>query len=113
MMTCKPWDIAVVPFPFIENTIQKPRPILVISTEDFQTENGHFMAAMITTAKQTKWCGDTVITMLESTGLSHPSMIRLKLFSLPLEVNPRVIGMLDLTDQRAFIDHWKKHTIIG
>lgn len=106
-MNCKPWDVVVVPFPFVEKAMQKPRPVLVLSGQEFASQNGHFAGAMITTAQDTSWLGDTPIENLESAGLPKPSVIRLKLFTLPKQANLRIIGMLDLQDQTSFLKNWQ------
>lgn len=101
------WDIVVVPFPFVEIAVQKSRPVLVLSNHKFNNSNSQFMGAMITTAKKSKWPGDTIISDLQSTGLRTESLIRLKLFTIPGALQPRKIGTLCPTDIEAFKANWK------
>ena len=91
----------------------KPRPVLILSGESFNHHNDHVIAAMITTTKTTKWLGDMTISNLETTGLSHPSMIRMKLFTLQSQVIMRTIGMLDLADQKTLIESFRKLQLFG
>jgi mRNA interferase MazF len=101
-MSYKQWDIAVIPFPFVESLKTKPRPVLILSQESFASANNHLMATMITSSYHQKWRGDTEITDLEPTGLKKKSIIRLKLFTLDIRLEPKVIGTLGEQDQKAF-----------
>lgn len=92
-MTCKPWDIVVVPFPFSERPGSKRRPALVISEAKFN-RHGHTILAMITSLGHTPWPGDTVISDHRVAGLSGASVVRLKLFTLDNRLLLKVIGRL-------------------
>lgn len=93
------WDIGVALFPFTELAQSKPRPVLVLSSAGFNAAHGHVIAAMITTAAESRWDSDHAIRELCSTGLKHASTIRWKLFTLPLDVVPRKIGRLGEEDR--------------
>lgn len=93
------WDIAVALFPFTELAQSKPRPVVVLSSAAFNAAHGHVIAAMITTASESRWESDHAILELSSIGLRHASTIRWKLFTLPLEVMPRKIGQLAERDR--------------
>lgn len=110
-MICKPWDIVIIPFPFVEIKLQKPRPVLVLSKLEFNQANGNFLAAMITAAKSSSWLGDSPIKDLENAGLKVECLIRLKIFCLPHQIEPRIIGRLSEVDQKAFKSNWKKYLI--
>ena len=101
-MICKLWDVAVIQFPFVDSPKSKPRPVLVLSSEAFGEENNHLVATMITSAGHEPWAGDTEINDLQRAGLKKPSIIRLKLFTLDLQLNPRKIGELSGEDQKSF-----------
>lgn len=101
-MNCKQWDIAVIPFPFVDSPKTKPRPVLILSQEEFCSTNQHSIAAMITSSNHQRWIGDTEITNLHPTGLKKESIIRLKLFTLDMRFNPRVIGILADQDRDIF-----------
>lgn len=101
-MTYRLWDVVVIPFPFVDSTQSKPRPVLVLSSNSFAEENNHLVGTMITSATHDPWAGDTPIKDLTSAGLKKESIIRLKLFTLDLQLNPRKIGGLSLEDQREF-----------
>jgi len=106
-MTCEQWDVVVVPFPFTDIDSSKRRPALVLSVSDFNHQ-GHTVMAMITTSSHTPWRGDTPINH-EAAGLSAPSTVRLKLFTLDNRLVVRKIGQLAPQDQRsvgAELERW-------
>ena len=96
------WDVVVIDFPFTDSTKSKPRPVLVLSSESFADQNKHLITTMITSATHYPWAGDTPIDDLESAGLQKPSIIRLKFFTLDLQLKPRRIGCLAGRDQECF-----------
>lgn len=96
------FDVVVVPFPFSDSGQSKRRPALVISSpKKFQNKIGHSVLAMITSASHEAWCLDTPIQNLVSCGLSHPSIIRMKLFTLDDIIIIRKAGSLDAKDREA------------
>ncbi|MDA0196413.1 MAG: type II toxin-antitoxin system PemK/MazF family toxin [Bacteroidetes bacterium] len=101
----------VIPFPFVGIELQKTRPALVLSSKEFNQTNGYFLAAMITSAKNSSWLGDTLISRVEETGLKVDCLIRLKIFCLPHQIEPRVVGRLSEDDQRVFKSNWVKYII--
>lgn len=101
-MTCNQWDIVVIPFPFVDSPKTKPRPVLILSNEKFCSNNQHSIAAMITSSNHQRWIGDTEITDLQPTGLRKESIIRLKLFTIDMRFNPRIIGTLADQDRDVF-----------
>ena len=60
-MICDHWDIALVPFPFMDIPVSKKRPALVISSKEFNSKNDHSVFAMITTAKASSWPSDYLL----------------------------------------------------
>lgn len=101
-MIFKQWDIAVLPFPFVDTPQSKLRPVVILSNEAFTKETSHALATMITSTTHSRWPGDTPISDLEKAGLKKPSLIRLKLFTLDLRLAVKVIGSLSARDQRTF-----------
>ena len=96
-MTFKPWDVVVVPFPFVDKKVSKPRPALVLSDIDFNIK-GLVILSMITTAEKTSHSFDMLIRNLVTTGLPLPSVVRWKIFSLDLPLIKKKIGYLSKTD---------------
>ncbi len=99
-MTCNPWDVVVVPFPFTERPGAKRRPAVVLSNREFN-RHGHTILAMITTRGHRPWPGDTEIADLAAAGLEVPCIIRLKLFTLDNRMVLRRLGRLAAADREA------------
>ena len=103
-MTCDPWEVVVVPFPFSERPQAKRRPALVLSNRGFN-RHGHTILAMITTAGggggHRPWPGDTKIADLAASGLEVPCIIRLKLFTLDNRLVLRRLGRLSAADRET------------
>jgi len=102
-MIYKPYDVVVVPFPFTDKRTTKKRPALVLSSYAFFNKpTDHVICAMITDARHTPWANDTDILDLSKTGLSKPSVIRLKLFTLDKRFIIRKCGTLSKKDLKGF-----------
>ena len=101
---CERWDIALSTFPFIEAPGTKLRPILVLSSRDFNLQHGLVVAAMITTASAGRWASDHPVIDLASAGLTRNSVVRWKIFTLPTEVIARRLGTLSQADQALVLD---------
>ena len=97
-MICEPWDVVVVPFPFTDRREAKRRPALVLSQTAFN-QRGHSVLAMITSAAQSAWPGDSRIEDLASAGLSHACIVRLKLFTLDNRFILKKAGRLSPVDR--------------
>ncbi len=100
-MTFKSFDVVKVPFPFTDRQKTKRRPALVISSPRyFNEEAAHVVLVMITSAKNSKWPLDVNITNLRDSGLSAPSVIRMKLFTLDERFILDKIGFLSKVDRK-------------
>ena len=101
MPTFKPFEVVVVPFPFTDSAAVKRRPALVLSTEAFNDRAGHIVLAMITSRENRGWPLDVEIRDLHSAGLAHPSVVRMKLFTLDERFVLRTAGKLATADVAA------------
>ena len=99
-MTCDPWEVVVVPFPFTERAVAKRRPAVVLSNPEFN-RHGHTILAMITTRAHRPWLGDTEIADPKAAGLEVPCIIRLKLFTLDNRLVLRRLGRLSAADREG------------
>ncbi|HTQ13021.1 MAG TPA: type II toxin-antitoxin system PemK/MazF family toxin [Rhizomicrobium sp.] len=99
MTICDGDDVAVVPFPFTDVARSKPRPALTLSTRAANAASGQTVFAMITTAAASHWPSDVALSDLASCGLSHPSVVRFKLFTLDNRLIARRIGALSPADR--------------
>ena len=97
-MTCDPWDVVVVPFPFTDSPASKRRPALVLSSPEFNYGSGHSLMAQITKAKESSWPGDFTIQNVEA-GLPEQCIVRMKLFTIDNRLIQKRIGRLSETDQ--------------
>lgn len=96
-MTFNKHDIVLVPFPFVDRAAAKKRPALVLSPKDFCKSTGHTVLAMITT--KGTWPFDVEIGDLKTAGLNTKCRIRMKLFTLDVELIDRKIGELGKQEQ--------------
>lgn len=101
MTICEAGDVVVVPFPFSELPVAKPRPALVLSPGPANAAGGTTLLAMITTASGGTRADDTPLSDLGSAGLRTPSMLRLKLFTIDNRLIARQIGQLSANDRKA------------
>jgi mRNA interferase MazF len=100
-MIYEPFDVVVVPFPFTDSAQTKRRPALVLSQcADFGNKIDHSVLAMITSRKNAPWPLDCEITNKKKSGLTAPSVVRMKLFTLDNRFIIRKIGQLSDSDQK-------------
>lgn len=108
-MTYKIFDVVVVPFPFTDHNTDKKRPALVLSDHDiFNDPTQNCVLAMITSAKNSDWPLDVKIGSLQKTGLSAPSKVRMKIFTLDSRLIIKKIGGLSNKDQKILKENLKK-----
>ena len=88
-------DIVVVPFPFTDSAAQKVRPALVLSRAGIYSQTGQIICAMVTGAKKSVWPLDTRIEKWREAGLTIPSVVRMKLFTIDINLVARKAGSLD------------------
>ena len=101
MATFRAFDVVAVPFPFTDSAATKRRPALVLSTQAFNERAAHLVLAMITSRENRGWPLDTEILDLPATGLSHASVVRMKLFTLDERFVLRRLGALTARDRAA------------
>jgi mRNA interferase MazF len=103
-VTYKSFEVIVVPFPFTDRKEGKRRPALVLSDNiQFNKPSGHTVLAMITSQKNPDWPLDTAITDNRQAGLTAPSKVRMKLFTLDNRLIVKKIGTLNDKDKKAII----------
>ena len=101
-MTYDAFDVVVVPFPFTDAAHTKKRPALVLSmASGFGNEIGHSVLSMITSKKNAPWPLDCEILDKKPSGLTAPSVVRMKLFTLDNRFILRKIGQLSDRDQKT------------
>lgn len=101
-MPVRRWDIVAVSFPFVEGTEAKRRPALVLTDEAFADTYGHYLCAMITTARDGVRTGDIVVTDAPETGLPEYCVVRpARVTAIAPASISRRIGALTTKDRRA------------
>jgi len=99
-MNYEPFDVIVVPFPFTDSSRNKRRPALVLSQKnEFTNKIEHSILAMITSQKNDPWPLDVAIRNKKQSGLTAPSVVRMKIFTLDNRFILRKIGHLSKSDQ--------------
>lgn len=101
MTVCDTGNVAIVPFPFTDIAMAKPRPALALSAREANEANGATLFAMVTTAQRSRWPSDIPLTDGAAAGLSEASLVRLKLFTLDNRLVSRAIGTLSSRDRAA------------
>jgi mRNA interferase MazF len=101
MTICEPGDIAIVPFPFTDIAVAKPRPALALSTKSMNEASGHTVFAMITSATRSHWPQDVALADAADAGLRAASLLRAKLFTLDNRLISRKIGRISRRDRAA------------
>jgi mRNA interferase MazF len=100
-MIYEPFDVVVVPFPFTDSSRTKRRPALILSQRsEFGAVIEHSVLAMITSQKNEPWPLDAAIKNRKQSGLTAPSVVRMKLFTLDNRFILRKIGHLSKADQK-------------
>ncbi len=100
-MICDAGDVVVMPFPFSEMALAKPRPAVVISPKGVNGAETTTLLAMITTASGGGRPGDVPLIDLRDAGLTSACVMRLKLFTLDNRLIARRIGALSARDRGA------------
>lgn len=101
MTVCSKYDVVVVPFPFTESPDkQKPRPVAVLSNQEYSKATGNFLGVMISSSG-THTAFDEEIHDLEAIGLVFESWIKPKIATLPISFVKKNLGTLSKRDQQS------------
>ncbi len=101
-VTFERFAVVRVPFPFSDREATKHRPALVLSDAvAFNTPAGHSVMAMITSRSNLAWPLDCAVSDLAAAGLSAPSVVRFKLFTLDHRLVRGELGKLGPADARG------------
>ena len=99
MITLRPFDVVVVPFPYADRLAEKRRPAIVVSAPVVSTRYKLVWLAMVTSAVNPRWDCDVDISDLKPTGLPAPSRIRpVKIATADVARVVRRIGRLSAGD---------------
>jgi mRNA interferase MazF len=101
-------SVVIVPFPFTDLPIWKPRPAVVLSKHPFQEQTGRTVLAMITRGVRTAWPSDVPISELEPAGLPKPSLVRARIGTVENRFIARQIGVLSEADRAAVVSAFRE-----
>ena len=108
-MNYKPFSVIAIPFPFSLSPEAKYRPAVVLSSENHQHETGHVTLLMATSARHQPWRGDHMLVDLHRAGLTSPTIVRQKLFTIDARVIKRQVGELGDIDKDGILRHLRSH----
>ena len=98
-MTCEACDVVVVAFPYIDISVFKRRPALVLTAAARNGVAGETLVAMITTAKASAWPDDVSIDTPDMAGLKLPCVVRMRFHSLANDGIGQKLGVLSDQDR--------------
>ncbi len=107
-MNCKPGDVVMVPFPFIDRQISKLRPALVLSNNPDGENDKHLILSMITSAKRSRWKSDIVLKEWRKSGLKAESVVRWKIFTIEAKLVQEKRGCLSSEDSESVQKGFKR-----
>lgn len=100
--TYKRGHVIVVNVPFSDHSGIKPRPALVITTDEFHRDLPDLIVCPISSQRryyQRPGPGDCPLREWRSVGLRHPSTVRIsKLLAVDKEIIKRILGFLSPQD---------------
>jgi len=100
-MNYNPGEIVIIPFPFIDKSVQKLRPALVLSNNPDGENGNHLVLVMITSAKRSRWESDIILKEWQIAGLKAESIVRWKIFTIEATLIRERRGKLSTNDLRA------------
>ena len=101
MITCKKWDIVLVPFPFTDLTTTKKRPALVVSPTGYNHGN-EIVIAFVTSNLKSERASDHIIREWQLAKLPKPSLIRMRFATIDRKMVIKTIGKLNGADITEF-----------
>lgn len=101
-MTCKKWDIILVPFPFTNLTTSKKRPALVVSPNKYNEGEDIVIAFITSKLDNPRKPGDYKIIKWKEAKLPLPSMIRMKFATIDRNIVIKSLGRLSVLDREKF-----------
>ena len=100
-MTYSQYDVVIVPFPFTDRGASRPRPAIIVSSDAANRAADVAIMAMITRIDAEPWYRDQPLQNIESAGVEKPCKMRMKLFSIDLNLIRTKTGTLGEIDRKA------------
>ncbi len=102
MTSYKFGDVILVPFPFTDQTTNKKRPGVVISSDAYHSQYADIIVMAITShSRSTSVVGEVIITDWQEAGLLKPSVIKPVVTTLERKLVIRKLGELKEDDRQA------------
>lgn len=101
MITCKKWDIVLVPFPFTDLSTTKKRPALIVSPTEYNYGN-EIVIAFVTSNLKSERTSDHIIREWQLAKLPKPSLIRMRFATIDRKMVIKTIGKLNGADITEF-----------
>ena len=102
MTSYKFGDIVLVPFPFTDQTINKKRPAVTISSEAYNQEHADIIIMAITSQVSAKSrLGEVTIREWKEAGLLLPSIIKPIIATIEKNLILQKLGQLKDSDRQA------------
>jgi mRNA interferase MazF len=100
LILCSKYEVVVVPFPFTESPEkQKPRPVVILSNQNYAKETGNFLGLMVSSSGY-HTVFDAEIQDLEAIGLVFESWMKPKIATFPISFIKKKLGTLSKRDQK-------------
>ena len=104
-------DVVVIPFPFIDSTLAKRRPAVVLSQGNFNLKSGALVCGMLTSVKTSKWPGDINLKDWSKAGLKKPCHFRMKIFTIDTNLVREKVGGLSKVDLEQIQKSFRKQML--
>ena len=103
-MIYKKWDIILVPFPFTDLSSSKRRPGLIISPNEYNSEQDVVILFVTSKVDRQKRVGDYLVSKWKESGFPKPSMVRMKFATIDKSIIVKKIGSLSKIDYENLSD---------
>lgn len=98
IMTFKPWDIVLIPFPITDVNATKRRPAVVISSDSYHSGQEVVLMYVTSNVKSDRKIGDHLISNWQAAGLPKPAICRMKFATIDKSLIIKSIGQLQKAD---------------
>lgn len=98
IMTFKPWDIVLIPFPISQYGTKKKRPALVVSSETFNSGDDIVLMFLTSNLKSSPKVNDHFISNCQGAGLPKPTICRMKFATIEKNLIVKKLGKLQQAD---------------
>lgn len=102
MTICDPGDVALVRFVFTDESDAKRRPVVVLSSTEFNRRRHEVVVAAVTSNTSRLLPGDHLVERWHEAGLLYPSVVTAIIRTVKRDMVERRLGRLAHDDHRAF-----------